>query len=232
MMVEMDDLTELKKVNSLRWSRMTLQRNFTSVARALVDRSAKARYQTVEHVTGVPWFTIAVIHERESSQNWRSSLAQGDPWNQVSSHVPAGRGPFNSWEDAAIDALINCPPFAARNSDWTAGGTLTLLERYNGLGYFARGLPSPYIWSGTDQYKSGKFVRDGVFDANAVDFQLGCAGLLRAMMQFDASIAFAASPAAGGVLPMPPSKPAKPSEPSVTKPAAGSGPFDMRRERF
>ena len=96
---------------------------------------------------------IAAIHERESSQNWFASLAQGDPWNRVSVHVPAGRGPFKSWEEAAIDALAHCAPYAARNRDWSVGGTLTMLEQYNGLGYAARGVPSPYLWAGTDQYR-------------------------------------------------------------------------------
>ena len=86
-----------------------------------------------------------------SGLDWQS-LAQGDPWNRVSVHVPAGRGPFKSWEDAAVDALVNCSPYAARNKDWSIGGTLTMLEQYNGLGYAARGRPSPYVWSGTDQY--------------------------------------------------------------------------------
>jgi lysozyme family protein len=39
--------------------------------------------------------------------------------------------------------------------------------------------------SGTNQYASGKYVRDGVYDPNAVDGQLGCAGLLMAMMELD-----------------------------------------------
>jgi hypothetical protein len=51
-------------------------------------------------------------------------------------------------------------------------------------------LPSPYIWSGTDQYKSGKYVRDGIYDPDVVDGQLGCAGLLMAMMQLDPDIRF------------------------------------------
>jgi lysozyme family protein len=80
-----------------------------------------------------PWFVIAVIHQRESSQDWGSSLAQGDAWDKVSVHVPAGRGPFKSWEEAAIDALVHCPPHAARNDDWSTGGALTKLEEYNGL---------------------------------------------------------------------------------------------------
>ena len=73
----------------------------------------------------------------------------------------------------------------ARNTDWSIGWALTKLEEYNGLGYAARGLPSPYLWSGTDQYKSGKYVRDGVYDPNAVDSQFGCAGLLKAMAGLD-----------------------------------------------
>jgi len=179
--------------NARRWSRAKMVRGdeFAAVARKLV--AARSRYQIVAARTGVPWFVIAVIHQRESSQNWSASLAQGDPWNRISTHVPKGRGPFKSWEDAAVDALVNCPPQAARNDDWSAGGTLTLLERYNGLGYANRGLPSPYIWSGTDQYVRGKYVADGVFDPNVVDRQLGCAGLLRAMMALDPAISLPSS---------------------------------------
>jgi lysozyme family protein len=152
--------------------------------------AAKERYQAVSKRTGIPWPFIAVTHQRESSQDWSRSLAQGDPWNKRSTHVPAGRGPFNSWEEAAYDALVNCAPHAARNKDWSIGGLLTLLERYNGVGYVNRGLPSPYLWSGTDQYSRGKYVADGVFDPNEVDKQLGCAGLIMAMMSLDASIRF------------------------------------------
>lgn len=141
-------------------------------------------------------------------------MAQGDPWNKVSVHVPAGRGPFSSWEDAAVDALVNCQPHAARNTDWSVGGILTLLELYNGAGYANRGVPSPYVWSGTDQYKSGKYVRDGVYDPNAVDSQLGCAGLLMSMAAIDRSITFA------GVT-ITPARPA----PTMSKPA----PADLRR---
>jgi lysozyme family protein len=107
----------------------------------------------------VPWFVIAVIHERECSQSWSRSIAQGDPWDKKSTHVPAGRGPFKSWENAAVDALVNCAPYAARNKDWSIGGILTLLEQYNGLGYASKGLPSPYVWSGTDIYVAGQVCR-------------------------------------------------------------------------
>ena len=58
-----------------------------AVAKRLVG--AKARYQSVEVSTGVPWWLIAAIHEREASQGWDKQLAQGDPLNQVSRNEPS-----------------------------------------------------------------------------------------------------------------------------------------------
>lgn len=213
----MTDLNALKTANAHRWANAKLTWDFSPAAKRLAAPGAKSRYQAVSASTGVPWAVIAVLHERECSQNWAGSLAQGDPWNAVSTHVPAGRGPFKSWEEAAIDALVNCPPYAARNKDWSIGGALTRLEQYNGLGYAARGRPSPYIWSGTDQYQSGKYVRDGVYDPEAVDKQLGCAGLLMAMMAIDPTIKFTTPNGTAG-----PKGSAKPSRPSITNPSKGS----------
>lgn len=213
----MPDLASLRARNAARWENAELTRasEFAPVAARLAAPAAKARYQAIEAKTGVPWFFIAVTHQRESSQDWSRSLAQGDPWNRKSSHVPAGRGPFKSFEDAAVDALVNCAPYAVRNKDWSTGGLLTMLEQYNGLGYFNRGLPSPYVWSGTDQYVKGKYVADGKFDANTVDKQLGCAGLILAMQRIDPTIRF--SVAATSVVQF-----QKPSPPSPLNPAKGS----------
>lgn len=187
----MIDLAALKSANENRWAGIKLFRrdDFVAVANSLVG--PKQRYITVSLKTNVPWFVIAVIHERESSQRWERSLAQGDLWNRVSTHVPKGRGPFKSWEAAAIDALVNCAPHLAMHKDWTVGGALVALETYNGTGYAMRGLPSPYLWAGSSAYKSGKYVKDGKFDPKAIDKQLGCAGLLVSMMQLDPTIAFA-----------------------------------------
>lgn len=201
----MPNLSGLTAQNAQRWRVAKTTRDFSGVAKRLV--AAKDRYQAITRMTGVPWFVIAVIHQREASQSWSKSLAQGDPWDRVSTHVPKGRGPFDSWEVAAVDALTNCPPYAARNKDWSSGGTLTLLEKYNGLGYFNRGLPSPYIWSGTDQYVKGKYVADGVFDPNVIDVQLGCAGLIMAMRALDPSIRFADEAVQPDVEPVPLPKP-------------------------
>lgn len=183
-------MTDLAQTNKKRWDEHKInpnkEKDFKAVAAQLSTPAAVKRYKAVSIRTGVPWQVIAVIHYREANQNWNSNIAQGDPWNRKSTHVPAGRGPFPSWEEAAYDALTNCPPFAAHNKDWSVGGTLALLEKYNGLGYANKGLPSPYIWAGTNQYKAGKYVSDGVYSATAVDKQLGCAGILDEMGMFSA----------------------------------------------
>lgn len=214
----MVDLDALSGANAKRWASAKLLRTAEATNVALNLNRARPRYQAVEHKTGVPWVVIAAIHERESAQDWKASLAQGDPWNRVSVHVPAGRGPFDSWEAAAIDALVGCPPFLARRRDWSIAETLTALETYNGTGYAARGVPSPYLWSGTDQYRSGKYIRDGVYDPSKVDQQLGCAAILMALMSLDPSIAFTS---AAGSAPSSPES-GKPHRPSIRKPAKGS----------
>lgn len=218
------DLLTLKAANEKRWANTKTTRDFSVTAKRLIAPAAKSRYQAVSATTGVPWAVIAVIHERECSQDWNASLAQGDPWNRISVHVPAGRGPFKSWEEAAVDALVQCPPYVARNADWSVGGTLTALEQYNGLGYAERGKPSPYIWSGTDQYTSGKYVRDGVYDPSAVDNQLGCAGLLLSMMALDPSIGFGKASGATQAATTHQASPSmsRSSQPSITTPSRGS----------
>jgi lysozyme family protein len=201
----MTDLNALATANAKRWAAAKPLRNLSASASALVG--AKKRYQAVEAKTGVPWFIIAVIHMRESSQKWDRSLAQGDPIDRVSVHVPAGRGPFASWEDAAIDALVNCHPYLAKKKNWSLGPALANLEAYNGVGYASGPVskrngvvverfpsqPSPYLWAGTDQYTCGKYVRDGVFDQSHVDTQPGCAALIKEMQRLDPSIKFGMS---------------------------------------
>lgn len=78
---------------------------------------------------------------------------------------------------------------------------LTLLEMYNGLGYYRKGIPSPYIWAGTDQYKKGKYVRDGVFDPEVVDKQLGVAGLIMCLDEADDTISYPQKPLPNAIAP-------------------------------
>ncbi len=193
------DIAAMKAANAKRWpaAKVTTRLGFSGPAqKAFLN---KPRYLSIAKRAGMPdigWLFIACSHYRESSQDFTKNLGQGDPLGEVTTHVPAGRGPFTgptAFEDGAVDALVNCAPHAARLTDWSIGGMLTNLERYNGTGYFNRGVPSPYVWSGTDQYQAGKYVADGVYDPTEVDKQLGCAGLILSVMVLDPSIKFDAT---------------------------------------
>ena len=140
------------------------------------------RYEAVAQQTGVPASLIAALHYRESSSNFNTYLHQGDPLGQPAVHHPANIPVFYQWEDAAVHAL-NSKSWLRSQLDMHAGTTdkaslATFAEAYNGLGYHYRGLTSPYVYAGTDVYKGGRYVRDGVFDANSWDQRPGVMALL------------------------------------------------------
>lgn len=183
----------LKLANAKRWeaAKLTRASEYTNGKYAPVPRilAAKNRYELIERQTGVHRVFTACAHYRESNLNFSRQLAQGDPLSQVSRNVPKGRGPFSTFEAGAYDALVVCQPKAALNPLWKSPaimpGMLTLLEMYNGLGYARMGRPSAYVWAGTDQYVSGKYVSDGVYSSTAVDTQLGVAGLIMTLQKAD-----------------------------------------------
>lgn len=146
--------------------------------------AAEAKYRAVQAATGVPWFFIGALHMRESSCNFAGVLHNGERiigTGRVTSLVPAGRGPFSSWEEAAIDALKLKDMH--RIQHWSVARMLYQAEVFNGLGYVGRGINSPYVWAGTNHEQRGKYVRDGEFNANAEDTQLGVAAVLIRLAQ-------------------------------------------------
>jgi len=56
---------------------------------------------------------------------------------------------------------------------------LFAFESYNGFGSRRNGINTPYLWSFSNHYTKGKFIRDHVFDPEAVSDQAGAAVLLR-----------------------------------------------------
>lgn len=195
---------DLKVKNKERWDGMHVSAAKGPLFKAVADRLIfhKPRYEAVskalkEKGYDIPWEFIAVAHNRESNGDFTTYLGNGQKLNKKTTIVPKGRGPFDTWEEGAIDALLYAPPYAAKNKDWSVAGTLTKLEEYNGLGYASKGIPSPYLWAGTDQYSKGKYVADGVFNANHVDTQLGVAGLLK-FMGYGSTAKTAPAVAAGG----------------------------------
>jgi len=145
---------------------------------------SRYRYSAVETTTGVPWWWIGVVHSMEAGLNFATHLHNGDPLTARTVHRPAGRPasgipPFR-WEDSAADALRLKE--LHRERDWSIPKALYNFERYNGFGYVARGVNSPYLWSFSNLYRHGKYVRDGVWDANAVSQQCGAAVLLKTLI--------------------------------------------------
>lgn len=171
------------------WDRMEIRPNkaaqFEKTAKKLL--SFKDRYVAAEKTTGVPWYMIALLHMRESDNNFNTQLAQGDPLNRRSTHVPAGRGPFSTWEQGAYDALVTLKSLN-KIIDWRLEKILYYSEQYNGWGYHNKHIPSAYLWAGSTVYTSGKYIADGVWSSSAVDTQPGCASVLKVMMKLDPSI--------------------------------------------
>lgn len=146
----------------------------------------KARYQSIEAKTGVPWYLIAVLHLRESNANFDTYLGNGQSLYRRTTIVPKDRGPFDSFEDGAIDALTIDGLTSVQ--DWRLEKVLYHCELFNGTGYNLRGLPSPYIWGGTNVQQPGKYVSDGRFNPRVWDTQPGCAPILARLAELDPSI--------------------------------------------
>lgn len=173
------------------WAAMkVLPQHLPALDRTAVKLAAdKARYLSLERRTTVPALVTMTIAERESGADPRRSLAQGDRWDRVSVHVPKGRGPFRSWEEAAADALAIDGLNKAGRENWTIELALYYQEKFNGFGYRRHGVPSAYIWAGTSIYRGGKFVADGKFVRSAWDTQPGVAPLMARIINAEPSLA-------------------------------------------
>ena len=157
------------------------------LARRLAATASKVRYAAVGAGLGVPWHVVGILHLLESGGDFTRHLHNGDPLAGRTVHVPkgrpaAGQPPF-SWEESAGDALA----LAGLDvwEDWSLAGTAYVFEGYNGFGYRRRSpaIHSPYLWSFTMAYASGKFVADGVWSATATSRQCGAMALLRALIE-------------------------------------------------
>jgi len=165
---------------NLRFSNPEMKTGAFEIADFIQDN--KEHYKTIERRTGVPWYVVGTIHMRESSGDFSTYLHNGEQLGKTTKKVPKGIF-FDNWEEASEDAIKR---YYEDNQE--EFGTLEALERYNGLGYRNKRckgnqVNSPYLWSGSQHYKQGKYIRDGVFTCNAVDKQLGTATMIKAMQK-------------------------------------------------
>jgi lysozyme family protein len=169
-----------------RWQKCEIPDSHKGMYETLANRVLSYKqnyYDPVENGTGVPWYLVAGLDMREEDFNHNGYLGNGDPLWKPTTHVPRGRGPFLSWHAGAVDALHHdgMIPSKGEGHHWDIVTVLIAAEKYNGLGPYYRGIPSSYIWSGTNIQVAGKYVADGVWDPHAWDIQPGVAGLLLAL---------------------------------------------------
>ena len=153
----------------------------------------KDRYIAAYTRSGIPALWYMVINERESGSDFDAYLGNGQSLHRVTTLVPAGRGPWASWEDGAIDATTYDHVGRPGPEGWTWAWFLFKCEGWNGFGPRLHGRHSGYLWSGSQVYDTepeggGKYVADGVWDASVYDTQLGCYPLARAILQLDPSL--------------------------------------------
>lgn len=169
----------------------------------VIDRimTGEMKYRAVanEFQNGITWWFIGITHFMEAGiyypKHFNYHLHCGDPLTGRTFHVPKGRpihnpkngslppSPSNpySWHESAMDAIKYMG--YDKVNDWSAGNSMWLFEKYNGLGYRNRKLKSPYVWSYTTLYEKGKYTGDGKFDPNAVSKQPGTAAIYLRMVE-------------------------------------------------
>ena len=178
------EFTPLKYIEHYRnlWSSMVIREEKKSTIAWYVNMIKKneARYKEVAAVSLVPWEVIGAIHLLESGGSFEGVLHNGDKiigTGRKTYRVPKNRGPFNSWLEAAIDALS----IKKQPEIWNVENTLYYMERYNGLGYLrdSRKPHSPYLWSFSKHYARGKYIFDDRYSSTAVSKQCGVAVILK-----------------------------------------------------
>lgn len=155
----------------------------------------KEIYIALSKETNIPPELIAVIHYRESAPDYFNGTFQvylhnGEQLGNKTQLVPQDLL-FYDFDTAAKDALDRKRSCADKyhvtveSADLV--GMMCYLEEYNGAGYYKNGHISPYSYSGTNLYVSGKYVEEenegGKYNEEVVDHQVGSYLLLNAILE-------------------------------------------------
>jgi len=176
-------------------------------------------YVATSAATKIPAAWIGPTDCREDDCNPNAGIGQGDPWRQVSRHVPAGHGPFAS--KAAADQFYlhydHIDVLEPGVSAWTLPYACYCWERWNGFGPRAYGRISGYLFSCMDVYdtpayggygKGGKYVADKRWSSTAVDVQPGAVPLYLELIKIRPDLTISAIPViAGATVPLVPAAP-------------------------
>jgi lysozyme family protein len=151
--------------------------------RVVVARLVKGRqrYEALGSQTGIPWWFIAILHERESGCDFGTYLGNGQSLKRRTTIEPKGRGPFATFEEGAIDALriqgyLDHKDYSLPTAFWK-------VEGFNGWGYVYHGENSPYVWGATNHQQRGKYTSDAKFNSKVWDTQVGAAAMILGLVE-------------------------------------------------
>ena len=140
-------------------------------------------YVTISERTNVPIEIIAIIHYRENTTDYLNGNFKIDITNGTD-HPDYTDNQFieqaeNVFNRKYFQRFLNKYSLYPGTNDVI--GMLCYMEVYNGLGYYESGILSPYIYSGTPLYESGKYTEDHVYEQDTEDQQMGAYYLLLAL---------------------------------------------------
>lgn len=157
----------------------------------------KATYAIVSQKTDIPIAVLMALAEREMTGNLHCYLGNGQSLKKRTTIVPKGRGPFlqpfpEDFIAGCLDALAidRLDQVAHQAGGWSLARFCYESEEWNGWGYRARGIPSPYVFGATSVQRAGKFPRDHFFDPTMMDPQLGTLAIVEELVRLDPSLVF------------------------------------------
>lgn len=185
-----------KNLYQQEWSGMTVTRESVALYQAKQIASGKDRYNAISQIVRVPWFVLGITHCREAGMppQWNACLQNGEKiigTGRKTKLVPINQGPFPTFEDS-VKAAVKTDDLDQINFEDGFGPEHCAFfwEAFNGWGYRAHGIPSPYDWAGTSVQKPGKYTADGKYDSSVMDTQIGGMALLYELMRIDSSVVF------------------------------------------
>lgn len=154
----------------------------------------KQTFLDLQKESTVPAAALMALAEREMSGNLHCYLGNGQRLTMRTTLVPKGRGPWPDtpagFIDGAMDALTLDDLIHVAEDGWSEARFCYESELWNGFGYRAHGIPSPYVYGGTTVQRPGKYVRDGVYSSTVMDPQLGTLAIVEELVRIDPSLAF------------------------------------------
>lgn len=163
-------------------------RNELEAFQQFVDENIQ-QFEEAAAFTNVPVPVIAALNYRENGNNFDGHIHNGNPLTGKTYDVPVGRpikgnAPW-TWLESVVDCLVDLKKMNLFPWGDDYCKDLEKLESFNGWGYRNNNINSPYLFSGTDAYDKGYFVKDHVFDPNKVNKQLGVFPMLMVLDYFE-----------------------------------------------